>query len=42
MIACDSPDCSIKWFHFECGGLADAPSGKWICNECKGAPLHDG
>ena len=34
MIACDNPGCSIEWFHFECVGLVDAPSGKWLCTEC--------
>ena len=34
MIACDNPGCPIEWFHFECVGLVDAPSGKWLCTEC--------
>ena len=31
MIACDNPGCPIEWFHCECVGLLDAPSGKWLC-----------
>ena len=34
MIACDNPGCATEWFHFECVGLVDAPSGKWLCTEC--------
>lgn len=34
MIACDSPDCPIEWFHFEYVALVDALSGKWLCTEC--------
>ena len=30
MIACDNRSS----FHFECVGLVDAPSGKWLCTEC--------
>ena len=33
-IACDNPGCPREWFHFECVGLVDAPSGKWLCTEC--------
>ena len=32
--ACDNPGCPIEWFHFECVGPVDAPSGKWLCTEC--------
>ena len=34
MIACDNPGCPIEWFHFECVGLVDAPSGKWLYTKC--------
>lgn len=34
MTACGNPGCPIGWFHFECVGLVDAPSGKWFCTEC--------
>ena len=34
MIACDNSGCPIEWFHFECVGLVDAPSGKWLYTEC--------
>ncbi|WEL39680.1 chromatin remodeling protein [Encephalitozoon hellem] len=42
MIACDSPDCVRKWFHFECVGLASTPRAPWTCPECrKAAALND-
>ena len=34
MASCDNPGCPIEWFHFQCVGLVDAPSGKWLCTEC--------
>ena len=37
MIACDNPDCSIEWFHFNCVGISQMPKGKWYCPNC--APL---
>ena len=30
IFACDNPGYPIEWFHFECVGLVDAPSGKWL------------
>ena len=36
MVACDNPQCTIEWFHFECVGLTRKPRGKWFCSErCK-------
>ncbi|TBU13405.1 ING1 PHD finger-like protein [Hamiltosporidium tvaerminnensis] len=35
MICCDSLECKIKWFHFECVGIVTAPKSKWYCNACK-------
>lgn len=39
MIACDSDDCRIEWFHYACVGIdpAHPPRGKWYCNECAAA-----
>ena len=34
MISCDHPGCPKKWFHFECVGLVDTPSGNLLCTEC--------
>ncbi|XXG42691.1 hypothetical protein AAC387_Pa01g2908 [Persea americana] len=34
MIACDSPNCKIEWFHYDCVGLKDTPRGKWYCSNC--------
>jgi inhibitor of growth protein 3 len=39
MIACDSDDCPIEWFHYACVGIdpAHPPRGKWYCKECSAA-----
>lgn len=34
MVACDNKNCAKEWFHFECVGLIEQPSGKWFCSEC--------
>lgn len=34
MVGCDSQDCKVEWFHFECVGLTTPPKGKWFCPEC--------
>ena len=35
MVACDGPNCSIQWFHYECVGLQEEPkSKKWFCTDC--------
>ncbi|KAG0706408.1 hypothetical protein DFH29DRAFT_996045 [Suillus ampliporus] len=35
MIACDSEDCKVEWFHLPCTGLSDAPKRrKWYCQSC--------
>ena len=30
MIACDSPNCPIEWFHMLCVGLTEEPDGEWL------------
>ncbi|XP_049823195.1 uncharacterized protein LOC109597200 isoform X2 [Aethina tumida] len=35
MIGCDSSDCSIEWFHFECVGIMVPPKGQWFCPDCR-------
>ncbi|CAK1546167.1 unnamed protein product [Leptosia nina] len=35
MIGCDSPQCPLQWYHFECVGIASAPDGDWYCPQCK-------
>ncbi|KAF5298059.1 hypothetical protein FQA39_LY11827 [Lamprigera yunnana] len=35
MIGCDSNDCSIEWFHFECVGIMVPPKGQWFCPDCR-------
>ena len=35
MIACDSKDCEIEWFHFECVGIMVPPKGHWFCPDCR-------
>ena len=36
MIACDSPNCPVEWFHCACVGIAPGqrPQGLWICPIC--------
>ncbi|KAL3269982.1 hypothetical protein HHI36_009037 [Cryptolaemus montrouzieri] len=35
MIGCDSHDCAIEWFHFECVGIMVPPKGQWFCPDCR-------
>ena len=37
MIACESEDCPIEWFHFSCVGLTEdnRPKGAWVCPDCQ-------
>lgn len=35
MIGCDSDDCAIEWFHFECVGIMVPPKGQWFCPDCR-------
>ncbi|KAI3647862.1 hypothetical protein MP228_008083 [Amoeboaphelidium protococcarum] len=35
MVGCDSPDCEVEWFHYECVGLTSPPVGKWYCPGCR-------
>jgi len=35
MIGCDSPNCPIEWFHFDCVGISVPPIGTWYCPECR-------
>jgi len=34
MIACENEACPIEWFHYECVGLTEEPTGKWYCPMC--------
>jgi inhibitor of growth protein 3 len=34
-VGCDSDDCPIEWFHYECMGLSEAPKGEWFCPACR-------
>ena len=34
MIACDADSCLIEWFHYDCVGLKEPPSGPWYCTDC--------
>lgn len=36
MIACDNPQCKMKWFHFACVKITASPRGKWYCPDCRG------
>jgi hypothetical protein len=35
MIGCDSHECPIEWFHFDCVGISVPPIGTWFCPECR-------
>ena len=35
MVACDNPDCRFEWFHWECVGLTEPPTGAWFCPDCR-------
>lgn len=35
MIACDSSECKVGWFHCECVGFGGSSKMTWICMECK-------
>ncbi|KAG0143099.1 hypothetical protein CROQUDRAFT_661669 [Cronartium quercuum f. sp. fusiforme G11] len=35
MVACDNAECPIEWFHYQCAGLTEDPTGSWFCAECK-------
>ncbi|OWR53416.1 Inhibitor of growth protein 4 [Danaus plexippus plexippus] len=35
MIGCDSPKCTLQWYHFKCVGIVTAPDGNWYCPECR-------
>ncbi|KAL9934587.1 hypothetical protein V8E36_006362 [Tilletia maclaganii] len=35
MVYCDGEKCQVEWFHFDCVGLKEKPSGKWFCRFCK-------
>ena len=32
MIACNNPDSTLEWFHYECVGITRCPKGKWFCD----------
>ena len=34
MVGCESENCKIEWFHFECVGLKNEPTDKWYCTDC--------
>lgn len=33
-ICCDNDGCSITWYHWECVGVTEIPSGNWLCPRC--------
>ncbi|AFR96550.2 PHD-finger protein [Cryptococcus neoformans C23] len=35
MIGCDNDECPLEWFHLQCIGLENPPTGKWLCDLCK-------
>ncbi|GES84363.1 inhibitor of growth protein 4 isoform X2 [Rhizophagus clarus] len=35
MIQCDHPRCENAWYHWDCVGLTQQPSGQWFCPDFK-------
>lgn len=35
MVACDNSECPIEWFHYQCAGLTEDPTGNWFCPDCQ-------
>jgi chromatin modification-related protein YNG2 len=35
MVACDNPNCKYEWFHYDCVGLKEPPTGVWYCPDCR-------
>lgn len=38
MIGCDNDNCDYQWFHYECVGIKQQPSGEWLCPTCRKLP----
>lgn len=34
MVACDGAMCPYDWFHYQCVGLTEKPTGRWLCAIC--------
>ena len=34
-ICCDSDDCPVEWYHWECVQVTDEPTGDWFCPKCR-------
>ncbi|OAV89716.1 hypothetical protein PTTG_03246 [Puccinia triticina 1-1 BBBD Race 1] len=35
MVGCDNAACPIEWFHYQCAGLTEDPTGNWFCPDCR-------
>lgn len=35
MIACDSANCKIEWYHYPCVNVTRAPKRSWFCENCR-------
>ena len=40
MIGCDNDNCEYQWFHYECVGIKQQPSGEWLCPSCRKLPRN--
>ncbi|RIA82015.1 hypothetical protein C1645_881288 [Glomus cerebriforme] len=40
MIQCDHPRCENAWYHWDCVGLTQQPSGQWFCPDCEFRPYE--
>lgn len=42
MVACDNAYCPIEWFHYQCAGLTEDPTGNWFCRDCRTKGMDEG
>ena len=33
-IQCDNENCPLRWFHWQCVHVTEAPAGTWYCPDC--------
>ncbi|KAL2044156.1 hypothetical protein N7G274_002861 [Stereocaulon virgatum] len=40
-IECSKRSCAVRWYHFKCVGLKEAPLGSWFCAHCSPTAIVD-
>ncbi|KAL2043259.1 hypothetical protein N7G274_004319 [Stereocaulon virgatum] len=40
-IECSKRSCAVRWYHFKCVSLKEAPLGPWFCVQCSPTPIVD-